>query len=84
MIYLHVIDTHDDTIPTKSMFIEDEDSYKIAKLISQNEVDNIVIVNSIGIDKKQKHKRTMDIIYVFLNGKEDCDYSKKLKVDKKK
>jgi len=83
MLYLHVIDTHDNSIPTKSMFVEDVDAFKIAKLISQNEADNIVIVNSVGIDKKQKHTRKMEILYVFLNGKEDSLYSEKLKVNKK-
>ena len=84
MLYLHVIDTHDNPTPTKSMFIEDEEAYKIGKLISKNEKDNLVIINEIGIDKKQRHKRTMTIIHVFLNGKEDIEYSEKLKVKRKK
>jgi len=65
MLYLHVINTHETNVPTKSMFIEDEDSYRIGKLISQNELDNIVIINSIGVDKKQINKRTIEIIHVF-------------------
>lgn len=84
MLYLHVIDTHDSSIPTKSMFIEDNEAYGIGKLISINETDNLVIINEIGIDKEQRHKRTMTIIHVFLNGKEDIEYSEKLKVKRKK
>jgi len=84
MLYLHVIDTHNVESAPKSMFIEDAEAYKIGKLISQNEKDNLVIINEIGIDKKQRHKRTMTIIHVFLNGKEDIEYSEKLKVKRKK
>ncbi len=84
MLYLHVIDTHNVESITKSMFIEDTKAYKIGKLISQNEKDNLVIINEIVIDKKQRHKRTMTIIHIFLNGKEDIEYSEKLKVKRKK
>ena len=84
MLYLHVIDTHKKSIPTKSMLIEDEDAYRIAKLISKNEIDNLIIINSIGIDKEYPSKRAMKIIHVFLNGNEDIEYSEKLKVKRKK
>ncbi len=84
MLYLHVIDTHDNAKPTKSMFVEDFDAYKIGKLISLSEEDNIIIINDIGIDKKNRGRKKMNIIHIFLNGKEDIEYSAKLKVNRKK
>lgn len=78
MLYLHVINTHDDSFPTKSMFIENEDSYRIGQLISENEIDNLVIINSLEINK---NKRTMKILHIFLNGNEDS--SEVLKINKK-
>jgi len=84
MLYLHIINTDVNDESTKSMFIEDEDVYRLGKLISLSEVDNIIIINSVEIDKKQANKRIMNIIHVFLNGKEDMEYSQKLKINKKK
>jgi hypothetical protein len=83
MLYLHVIDTTKDIGNVKSMLIEDNDAYKLGKLISNNEVDNIIIINEIIIDKKNINKRKMNILNVFLNGKEDLEYSQKLKINKK-
>jgi len=84
MLYLHVIDTNDNNGQTKSMFIEDEESYRIGQLISTEEKDNLVIINSIEIDRKRLNKRKIKIIHIFLNGKEDVNYSEKLKVNRKK
>lgn len=83
MLYLHVIDTHDDSEPVKSMFIEKQDATKLAQLISLTEKDNIIIINDIVIDNENVKKRKMKITHVFINGNEDIEYNEKLKVDKK-
>lgn len=84
MLYLHVIDTSDYTCPVKSMFVEDKEAYKIGVLISKTEPDNLVIVNSIEIDRDTLHKRIINIVYVFINGNEDSDYCEKEEVMKKR
>jgi hypothetical protein len=83
MLYLHVLDTHDDDFPIKSMFVENEDSCRLAQMISLAELDNIVIVNSIEIDRDTLNKRIVKIQHIFLNGNEDVIYPETLKVDKK-
>ncbi len=81
MLYLHVIDTHDISGNVKSMFVDERDAYKIGVVISAEETDNLVIINSI--EKTKKNKRIMKILYVLLNGKEDIEFVKALKIDKK-
>jgi len=83
MIYLHIINCNNIDEPAKSMFIEDEDSYEIAKLVSKNEKDNIIIVDSIIIDRRYPNKRITNVLYVFLNGNEDLSPVEKYKVLKK-
>lgn len=84
MLYLHVIDTHEIEAPVKSMFVEDSEAYKIGVLISKTESDNLVIVNSIEIDRNSLHKRMVKVVYVFINGHEDINYSENLKVKRDK
>jgi hypothetical protein len=84
MLYLHVIDTHDNTFPVKSMFVEDSEAYRLGVLISKTEPDNLVIVNSIEIDRDTLNKRIVNIMYVFINGNEDIDYCQKEEVMKKR
>jgi hypothetical protein len=80
MLYLHVIDTHDSSMPIKPMFVEDVDAYKIGKLISISEKDNLIIINNVVINQNQ---RKSTILHIFLNGNEDLDYPEKLKIEKK-
>jgi hypothetical protein len=70
MLYLHVIDTNDISSTPKSLLIEKEDAFRLGQIISEEEVNNIIIINSINKDTK-----TVEIIHVFLNGNEDVEYS---------
>lgn len=83
MLYLHIIDTKKDPKPTKSMFVEEGDVYELGRVISLSEPDNIIIINSIEIDRDTLNKRIVKIKHVFLNGNEDTVYSGILKVNKK-
>jgi len=82
MLYLYVIDTHNDELP-KSMLIEESEAYRIGKLISKNEKDNLIFISEIKIDKNHKHRRTMTILHIFLNGNDDMEYMEKHKINKK-
>jgi len=83
MLYLHVINTHDDSKPVKSIFVEDQDVKTLGKLISLSETDNIIIINEVKKDPKTSFNRIIKIKYVFLNGKLDINYNKKLKINRK-
>jgi hypothetical protein len=84
MLYLHVIDTHDIEAPVKSMFVEDMEAYKVGKIISKGEVDNLIIINSIEINRDNLKKRMVRVFHVFLNGNEDINYSETLKIKRNK
>ena len=82
MLYLHIIDTHNDDAPIKSMYIENENSKKLAQIISFTEKDNIIIVNEIVNDPVNEHQKTFNVKYVYMNGKHDLNYSD-IKINKK-
>jgi len=80
MLFIQIINTNieinEDICSVKSLFIENQKAYNLAKLISQKEKDNIVIINDFQIQLKKPLIKKMIILHVFLNGKEDLIYEK--------
>ena len=64
--HIQVIDTANDTFIY--LVTDDKTSYSLAKLISEKEKDNLVLVTTIAGMKIE----TID--HIFLNGKEDLNY----------